>query len=83
MKKHAAVAGLTMNPRDVRDVSANGFATDKTLMRLLEDAKNKGNKTAESSYNVLYDSMLLMCIYLVSWWYRKECQAKCYFAPKI
>ena len=48
LKKHAAVAGLTMNPRDVRDVSANGFATDKTtLMRLLGDAKSKGNKTAE------------------------------------
>ena len=48
LKKHAAVAGLTMNPRDVRDVSANGFATDKvTLMRLLDDAKAKGNEVAE------------------------------------
>ena len=48
LKKHPQVAGLTMNPRDVRDVSANGFATDKsTMLRLLEDAKRKGNATAE------------------------------------
>ena len=48
LKKHPQVAGLTMNPRDVRDVSANGFATDKnTMLRLLEDAKRKGNVTAE------------------------------------
>ena len=41
------VAGLHMNPRDVLDVSANGFATDKTtLVRLLAVAKHNGNKNA-------------------------------------
>jgi DNA polymerase I-like protein with 3'-5' exonuclease and polymerase domains len=48
LKNHPQVAGLTMNPRDVRDVSANGFSTDKvTLMRLLDDARRKGNTVAE------------------------------------
>ena len=42
------IAGLTMNPRDIFDVSANGFATDKnTLVRLLNTAKYKGNEKAE------------------------------------
>ena len=42
------IAGLTMNPRDIFDVSANGFATDKsTLVRLLSTAKYKGNTKAE------------------------------------
>ena len=42
------IAGLTMNPRDIHDVSANGFATDKsTLVRLLSVAKYKQNIKAE------------------------------------
>ena len=41
------IAGLHMNPRDVSDVSANGFATDKTtLVRLLAVAKHNGNQNA-------------------------------------
>ena len=41
------IAGLHMNPRDVLDVSANGFATDKTtLIRLLGVAKHNGNEKA-------------------------------------
>jgi DNA polymerase I-like protein with 3'-5' exonuclease and polymerase domains len=41
------IAGLHMNPRDVLDVSANGFATDKTtLIRLLGVAKHNGNERA-------------------------------------
>tara|TARA_A100001391_G_scaffold116987_2_gene79269 strand:- start:4155 stop:6260 length:2106 start_codon:yes stop_codon:yes gene_type:complete len=43
------VAGLTMNPRDIWDVSANGFATDKrTLVRLLDVAKYRKNEDAIS-----------------------------------
>tara|TARA_R100000458_G_scaffold15656_1_gene13364 strand:+ start:2130 stop:4262 length:2133 start_codon:yes stop_codon:yes gene_type:complete len=41
------VGGLTMNPQDMKDVSANGFATDKsTMLRLLKSAKMRGNDTA-------------------------------------
>ena len=41
------IGGLHMNPRDIKDVSANGFATDKTtLVRLLEVAKHNGNHNA-------------------------------------
>jgi len=41
------IAGLHMNPRDILDVSANGFATDKkTLVRLLQTAKHNGNHNA-------------------------------------
>ena len=37
-----------MNPRDIGDVSANGFATDKTtLIRLLAIAKHNGNLKAQ------------------------------------
>ena len=43
------IGGLTMNPRDILDVSANGFATDKsTMLRLLNIARHKGNKDAET-----------------------------------
>ena len=43
------IGGLTMNPRDILDVSANGFATDKsTMLRLLSVARRKGNKDAET-----------------------------------
>ena len=43
------IGGLTMNPRDILDVSANGFATDKsTILRLLNVARHKGNKDAET-----------------------------------
>jgi len=42
------IGGLTMNPRDIGDVSANGFATDKTtLIRLLAIAKHNGNLKAQ------------------------------------
>jgi DNA polymerase I-like protein with 3'-5' exonuclease and polymerase domains len=41
------VGGLTMNPSGVMDVSASGFATDKTtLARLLSAAVHKGNENA-------------------------------------
>jgi len=42
------IGGLTMNPRDIFDVSANGFATDKsTILRLLTVSRHKQNKNAE------------------------------------
>jgi len=42
------IGGLTLNPRDVLDVSANGFATDKnTLVRLLGIARHNGNTKAQ------------------------------------
>ena len=41
------VGGLTMNPSGINDVSASGFATDKTtLARLLNAAVHKGNENA-------------------------------------
>ena len=42
------IGGLTLNPRDVMDVSANGFATDKaTLVRLQGIATYNGNTKAQ------------------------------------
>jgi DNA polymerase I-like protein with 3'-5' exonuclease and polymerase domains len=41
------IGGLTMNPSGINDVSASGFATDKTtLARLLSAAVHKGNDNA-------------------------------------
>lgn len=41
------IGGLTMNPSGIMDVSASGFATDKTtLVRLLNSAVHKGNDEA-------------------------------------